>query len=122
MTRVSTPRRCAAITASSSSGSENTNILMRIDFAALLTASIIGWDESSGNTIKERDILKVYSPGQTFLRHKSIRPSVELRPMQPRINPILRHQLLVRTVLRHHASANHHNLIGIPNRTKPMRN
>src|SRR4029453_4217783 len=56
ITRTLTPCFCAAITAASSAGSENRNILMRNDFFADAIASIIGLAESSGMTISERDI------------------------------------------------------------------
>src|ERR1700722_386965 len=56
MMRTLTPRFLAAMTAFSSAGSEKTNIFTRRDFFALLMASRIGLAESSGRTIKERDM------------------------------------------------------------------
>src|SRR5579863_1384835 len=55
MIRTFTPRRLAAITAFKSDGSEKMNILTRRDFVAPLMASRIGFAESSGSTIKERE-------------------------------------------------------------------
>ncbi len=56
MTRTFKPRCLAAITAFKSDGSEKRNILTRRDFVELFMASSIGLAESSGITIKERDI------------------------------------------------------------------
>ncbi|EXI68549.1 MAG: hypothetical protein AW07_04365 [Candidatus Accumulibacter sp. SK-11] len=56
ITRTLTPRCCAATTAASSDGSENRNILIRIDFRAASMASTIGWPVSSGRTMRERCI------------------------------------------------------------------
>ena len=54
------PRCRAAITACKSDGSEKMNILTRKDFFAPFMASRIGLAESSGSTIKERDIHPPY--------------------------------------------------------------
>ena len=56
MMRTSTPRCCAAMTASRSEGSEKMNILTRMDFLAWAMASRIGLAVSSGRTMMERDI------------------------------------------------------------------
>jgi hypothetical protein len=57
MTRTSNPRCLAAITAFRSEGSEKRNILTRSDFVAPFMASRMGFAESSGITIKDRDML-----------------------------------------------------------------
>ena len=44
------------MTASSSTGAEKTNILIRIDVDAAAIAATMGAAESSGSTISERDI------------------------------------------------------------------
>jgi len=60
MIRTFNPRCLAAITAFRRDGSEKMNILTRSDFVALFTASRIGLAESSGSTIKERDMHPPY--------------------------------------------------------------
>src|ERR1700677_201382 len=56
MIRTSTPRFLAAMTAFRRPGSEKTNIFTRSDFFALFMASMMGFAESSGKTINERDM------------------------------------------------------------------
>src|SRR5271170_4590885 len=139
MMRTFTPRLCAATTVPSSVGSEKRNIFTRIESLAPLMASTIGLAESSGKTIRERDIrvpsitdlnntfdsvlqfattidkqrqAKAGNGNQTtHLRHNFIQPSVELRTMQLGIDPIPRHQLFMRTTLRDDSPGNHNYLI-----------
>src|SRR5215471_4560017 len=138
ITRTLTPRFCAAITAARSAGSENKNILMRNDFFAPAIASRIGLGESSGMTIKERDIESPqfvlstsnrshYSSGRKLSRIScsvfcSIMSlcSFDLDTIELGIKSITRHQLVVGAYFGHHAILEHNDLVSVPDRAQPV--
>src|ERR1700678_1217441 len=118
MMRTLTPRRWAAITASRSDGSVKINILMRSDFFAPSIASRIGWTESSGRTIKVRDIFGPSLPLGSGLG----RCCIELYTIQLGVGSTQRLQLVVRALLRDHAAFQHDYFIRIADGAQPVRN
>src|SRR5262245_25143831 len=91
-----TPRWCAAMTASSKSGSENRNILIRRDYAAAAIESRIGRAVSSGITISERDM------SSSFLLVGG-RRAAGLVAVQLGLDAPARDELVVRALFGHHA-------------------
>src|ERR1700723_994793 len=131
ITRTLTPRSCAAITALRMAGSEKMNILIRSDFLALAMALRNALGESSGRTIKCRDIAE-RSPlgvGRCCLQ-RPLRPQHgrafmqrrigELRPVHLRVQTVYRHQFVVRTLLRHHAVLENHYFVRVANRRQAV--
>src|ERR1700758_296733 len=131
MTRTFTPRLCAAITALRMAGSEKMNILIRSDSLALAMALRNAFGESSGRTIKCRDIseqsplaggrrgLKRGLPARQA-RAFTQRRIIELRSVHLRVQTIHRHQLGVRALLRNHAVLQRQDFVSVANRRQAV--
>src|SRR5271166_939124 len=116
ITRTSTPRLCAAMTACRVAGSEKTNILMRNDRDAWLIASSMGRAESSGSTTNERDIVFLFPWQQQGIPSdfgRCLCCLLKLGAMQLRVNGVLRHEFIVGTTFRHHPAGNHDDLVSV---------
>src|ERR1700722_13688297 len=84
---------------------------------AAITASRIGWTESSGRTIKVRDI---YGPWP--LRSGLGRCCIELYTIQLGVGSTQRQELVVRALLCDHAAFQHDDFIRIADGAQPVRN
>src|SRR5579871_1816703 len=104
------------MTAWRSAGSEKTNILMRMDLVASAIASRMGCAESSGKTIRDRDMLLLLRLMCLYF----IRTRVELGSMKIRIETVFCHKFVVGAAFGDDSPRDDDDLVGVADSTEPV--